>query len=157
MNDLHLSAFAPRWRFLYAARFDAYSQSKRSDHTLTYNSIYRNNIVFINTIKIRIMSEVHIDITISGGIAIHRVSTDSRNLNVIYANCFAFMQCNVSGLISCNRICEDFTALIRNSIAWAIRNLGSCRHACGFGRNLLTGNGRSIRWCINSYTWRARL
>lgn len=24
MNDLHLSAFAPRWRFLYAARFDAY-------------------------------------------------------------------------------------------------------------------------------------
>ena len=24
MNNLHLSAFAPRWRFLYAARFDAY-------------------------------------------------------------------------------------------------------------------------------------
>ena len=27
MNDLHLSAFAPRWRFLYAARFDAYEDS----------------------------------------------------------------------------------------------------------------------------------
>lgn len=24
MIDLHLSAFAPRWRFLYAVRFDAY-------------------------------------------------------------------------------------------------------------------------------------
>ena len=28
MNDLHLSAFAPRWRFLYAARFDAYFYAK---------------------------------------------------------------------------------------------------------------------------------
>ena len=27
MIDLHLSAFAPRWRFLYAVRIDAYEAS----------------------------------------------------------------------------------------------------------------------------------
>lgn len=27
MIDLHLSAFAPRWRFLYADRFDAYAKT----------------------------------------------------------------------------------------------------------------------------------
>ena len=27
MIDLHLSAFAPRWRFLYAVRIDAYERS----------------------------------------------------------------------------------------------------------------------------------
>ena len=27
MIDLHLSAFAPRWRFLYAVRIDAYDLS----------------------------------------------------------------------------------------------------------------------------------
>ena len=26
MIDLHLSAFAPRWRFLYVVRIDAYGQ-----------------------------------------------------------------------------------------------------------------------------------
>ena len=28
MIDLHLSAFAPRWRFLYAVRIDAYEIAK---------------------------------------------------------------------------------------------------------------------------------
>jgi hypothetical protein len=28
MIDLHLSAFAPRWRFLYAVRIDAYEAEK---------------------------------------------------------------------------------------------------------------------------------
>ena len=27
MIDLHLSAFAPRWRFLYVVRIDAYRQT----------------------------------------------------------------------------------------------------------------------------------
>ena len=27
MIDLHLSAFAPRWRFLYAVRIDAYAET----------------------------------------------------------------------------------------------------------------------------------
>ena len=27
MIDLHLSAFAPRWRFLYVVRIDAYEQT----------------------------------------------------------------------------------------------------------------------------------
>ena len=30
MIDLHLSAFAPRWRFLYAVRIDAYIIKERS-------------------------------------------------------------------------------------------------------------------------------
>ena len=29
MIDLHLSAFAPRWRFLYAVRIDAYQTNLR--------------------------------------------------------------------------------------------------------------------------------
>lgn len=28
MIDLHLSAFAPRWRFLYAVRIDAYEKTR---------------------------------------------------------------------------------------------------------------------------------
>ena len=28
MIDLHLSAFAPRWRFLYVVRIDAYDETE---------------------------------------------------------------------------------------------------------------------------------
>ena len=35
MIDLHLSAFAPRWRFLYAVRIDAYI-CKTSDVVLLF-------------------------------------------------------------------------------------------------------------------------
>ena len=31
MIDLHLSAFAPRWRFLYVVRIDAYAQTDGFD------------------------------------------------------------------------------------------------------------------------------
>ena len=31
MIDLHLSAFAPRWRFLYAVRIDAYRTAGRAE------------------------------------------------------------------------------------------------------------------------------
>ena len=30
MIDLHLSAFAPRWRFLYAVRIDAYIETREA-------------------------------------------------------------------------------------------------------------------------------
>jgi hypothetical protein len=30
MIDLHLSAFAPRWRFLYAVRIDAYDEETKT-------------------------------------------------------------------------------------------------------------------------------
>ena len=30
MIDLHLSAFAPRWRFLYAVRIDAYGTAAKN-------------------------------------------------------------------------------------------------------------------------------
>lgn len=36
MNDLHLSAFAPRWRFLYAARFDAYDVKSFGEEVCEY-------------------------------------------------------------------------------------------------------------------------
>ena len=32
MIDLHLSAFAPRWRLLYAVRIDAYEDHKKNKY-----------------------------------------------------------------------------------------------------------------------------
>lgn len=34
MIDLHLSAFAPRWRFLYAVRIDAYASRESPERML---------------------------------------------------------------------------------------------------------------------------
>ena len=39
MIDLHLSAFAPRWRFLYAVRIDAYSFTWRMKLILKKNGL----------------------------------------------------------------------------------------------------------------------
>ena len=44
MIDLHLSAFAPRWRFLYAVRIDAYPANEMSSpkESLTEENITEN-------------------------------------------------------------------------------------------------------------------
>ena len=46
MIDLHLSAFAPRWRFLYAVRIDAY---KEEWSLLTYEE--KNRLLFLRQKK----------------------------------------------------------------------------------------------------------
>ena len=47
MIDLHLSAFAPRWRFLYAVRIDAYQTNLRitldGTDVRNYHSRYPGN------------------------------------------------------------------------------------------------------------------
>ena len=43
MIDLHLSAFAPRWRFLYAVRIDAYERIICFTDHVDYNVAEKNN------------------------------------------------------------------------------------------------------------------
>ena len=49
MIDLHLSAFAPRWRFLYVVRIDAYHQNKTN--TKSANTFSKFNFVTIISYK----------------------------------------------------------------------------------------------------------
>ena len=44
MIDLHLSAFTPRWRFLYVVRFDGYFESEHSISRLIKEAVNQKYI-----------------------------------------------------------------------------------------------------------------
>ena len=57
MIDLHLSAFAPRWRFLYAVRIDAYSDTVSNNELGSYIGILAENVIFNAETKIPLSKE----------------------------------------------------------------------------------------------------
>ena len=66
MIDLHLSAFAPRWRFLYAVRIDAYE---------AYTSAYQS-----------FMEDLSFDVTTCVNVALSSgevILNDKRNQRII--------------------------------------------------------------------------
>lgn len=65
MIDLHLSAFAPRWRFLYVVRIDAYLSIKATNHL---NPVIKKENIGINSFPVKKMSPHICSITV-----IHRI------------------------------------------------------------------------------------